>query len=547
MKKRNSTFLLSLLLSLLFSLEADAQEQFSSRYNISSITMDDGLLHNNIDYLYKDRQGFLWIATAGGGLARFDGYEYINFNINSTPVNLHSNFIITVCEDNFQRLWIVSSEGVDIINLRTLQLATMVSHDSRFQQLLQSPALNVMNDSQGNIWLCGGSSIHKIAFNEKGEVAHIATLNDVPISSLYFPMNDIDEDGQIWIGFNNEVRKVFTNSDGSLESLLVSPVLQFTGHTIIHDFCLKENEVWIATHVGLYRYNRNEEILKAYHHQREEPRTISQNYITDIVVTQDKQLIAATLQGINIYNPMSDDFERISQERHPTGSSLSSNFINCMLVDNEIIWIGSETGGINKMTPRRLLLRNFVHDKDNPYSLSENLVNAICEDHEGNLWIGTVEGGINKMARGSDRFIRYTTDSPLALSHNTGSSLILDGKNRLWMGTWGWGITVIDLNTPGYRVVKYLTPNEYPNLNIGFIGSLCYDPINNGVWIGASPGIYFYDFEAEELITPIDPAVVSKTFSSLGAMIDDKGLLWMGSVDGIFLIDLYSRHDDTFS
>ena len=45
-----------------------AQERFADRYNITYVTMNEGLPHNFIDDLYKDSRGFLWISTAGGGV-----------------------------------------------------------------------------------------------------------------------------------------------------------------------------------------------------------------------------------------------------------------------------------------------------------------------------------------------------------------------------------------------------------------------------------------------------------------------------------------------
>ena len=41
-----------------------AQERFADRYNITYVTMNEGLPHNFIDDLYKDSRGFLWISTA---------------------------------------------------------------------------------------------------------------------------------------------------------------------------------------------------------------------------------------------------------------------------------------------------------------------------------------------------------------------------------------------------------------------------------------------------------------------------------------------------
>lgn len=66
--------LCSLLLS--YSTSARAQEKFADGYNISYITMNEGLPNNFIDDIYKDSHGFLWISTQGGGLSRYDGYDF---------------------------------------------------------------------------------------------------------------------------------------------------------------------------------------------------------------------------------------------------------------------------------------------------------------------------------------------------------------------------------------------------------------------------------------------------------------------------------------
>ena len=36
----------------------------------------DGLSHSRINDICKDSQGFMWFATAGGGLNRYDGYNH---------------------------------------------------------------------------------------------------------------------------------------------------------------------------------------------------------------------------------------------------------------------------------------------------------------------------------------------------------------------------------------------------------------------------------------------------------------------------------------
>lgn len=89
---------------------------------------------------------------------------------------------------------------------------------------------------------------------------------------------------------------------------------------------MKENEVWISTDRGLFRYNKNGNVVKQYQHDSTNPYSLSQNYLTDLAITNDKQLLVATLRGINIYNPITDDFERIAYDL-PGNDSNSLNSI----------------------------------------------------------------------------------------------------------------------------------------------------------------------------------------------------------------------------
>ena len=86
-------------------------------------------------------------------------------------------------------------------------------------------------------------------------------------------------------------------------------------------------------------------------------------------------------------------------------------------------------------------------------------MNAIYEDHSGNLWVGTVEGGLNKKAAGSDSFIHYTHESG-TLTHNSVSAITADGQGRLWIGTWGGGINLINPQNPQHRIEAITAENK---------------------------------------------------------------------------------------
>ena len=46
-----------------------------NRYNVSILDMSSGLPHNWVNSVYEDSRGFIWVATYGGGLVRYDGYS----------------------------------------------------------------------------------------------------------------------------------------------------------------------------------------------------------------------------------------------------------------------------------------------------------------------------------------------------------------------------------------------------------------------------------------------------------------------------------------
>ena len=72
--------------------------------NISShrYTISDGLAGMQVEDIYQDRRGLLWIATADGGVSRFDGTHFDTFN---QADGLPHPTVMAIAEDEDGRLW----------------------------------------------------------------------------------------------------------------------------------------------------------------------------------------------------------------------------------------------------------------------------------------------------------------------------------------------------------------------------------------------------------------------------------------------------------
>ncbi|MCY4606932.1 MAG: hypothetical protein OXE49_22105 [Gemmatimonadetes bacterium] len=67
----------------------------------SQYTVFDGLAGMHIEDIYQDRQGFLWIATADGGVSRFDSARFDTFGLKDGLPNLT---VMAIAEDAEGRL-----------------------------------------------------------------------------------------------------------------------------------------------------------------------------------------------------------------------------------------------------------------------------------------------------------------------------------------------------------------------------------------------------------------------------------------------------------
>ena len=343
-------------------------------------------------------------------------------------------------------------------------------------------------------------------------------------------------DGYLWFQWGGQVCRISEEGIEPQKPVRISAGLQLSPNLSVFCMCRQQNDVWIGTSMGLFRYNLLTDSYKSYYYQVENIHSISQNYITSITVTADELLLVGTLRGINIYNPVLDAFDRIQHEDgFQNVFNLNSNFINTLYSDrlNGVVWIGTESGGLTQMRPSYLSVTNYNHSIYQEGSLSKNIVNAIVEDESGKLWVGVVEGGLNCRLPESNQFIHYTTEVPAYLAHNSVSALALDNGNRLYIGTWGGGLGWIDCKNMSNKRFRHIPIDDL------FISDLIYDSINDLLWINTATELYTYDPETGKMRNPFDSvshACINR--SALGGCITQEGELCVATSFGLCQINL---------
>jgi len=91
----------------------------AQQYSFVRFTSDNGLTNNVVYTTFQDSRGFLWIATHDG-LNRYDGYEFKKFIHNPfDKKSLAGNMTIDVAEDEYGRLWVLTSTHLHLYNERS--------------------------------------------------------------------------------------------------------------------------------------------------------------------------------------------------------------------------------------------------------------------------------------------------------------------------------------------------------------------------------------------------------------------------------------------
>ncbi len=521
-------FFLSIISILFITLGVNAQGGIPSRYNLSYLNMATGMPNNFADDIFQDSYGFMWISTHGGGLVRYDGYNFMNFSLGTAGIGLRSNSCRNVFEDHFKRLWIAFEEGPQVLDLTTMQPVAPPCESETVKAQLDKAFKYSSNkmycDAKGNIWMVSVNRITRFGFNAKGEVNNVLTT-DYPFNAPDLGICDVYHHGTVLVCNNGKVSE-FSAKDNKLVSKDISRLFPPLGTRYAGDIILYNGKIWLATNQGLFCSDKKE-----YHNSLTD-QSLQHEVVTSLAVSPEDKLLVGTLCGVDIIDDKTGQIEHWNSNSE--SNPLSSNFVNSLFSKDGQIWVGTETGGITKLTPRLLQVEYYRHESNSPASLSPNAVNAMYMAADGTLWVGTVEGGLNCLSPHSRNFSHYTTANS-SLPHNSVSVLTADGHGYLWIGTWGKGVAVMPLSQPGK-----ITPFQPQNHLLNFVGAIAYDAYNDGMWLGTNDGLLFYSYKTHRLEQPFPGCLNVR--GCIGSLITRNGKLLMGCVQGMVEVDLRSRH-----
>ena len=341
-----------------------------------------------------------------------------------------------------------------------------------------------------------------------------------------------------------------------------SPIGSFSGFVggITQD---NNGYMWFATGGGLFRYDGYK--FKMYSNDQSNNASLSANHLETIYADRKGMIwIPTWINGLDRLDPVTSIFTHFRHDPNDP-ESLSNDTVRAVLEDHEgVIWIGTQ-GGLDRYNLKTGKFQNYHNIPNDPYSLSCNRVRKIYEDRQGTLWVGTGsiwsneggetdEGGLNRFDQRTGKFVRYLhdPDNPHSLINNKVQAICEDSRGVFWIGTAGDGLHTMNRSTGTFE--RHLYDQAHPErlsrpplTNTGFTDQITFikeDAIGS-IWIGTlANGLNRYDPQTQRTVHYgyKDSAVGFIDNSAWSSFNSRDGIFWIGTFEGgLYRIDPYHK------
>ena len=177
---------------------------------------------NNVECLFKDRQGIIWVGTYGGGIDRFDPNKYLFSKVMTYPHNpqtISNDFVLSFLEDSDGEVWIGTDGGGINKLIEHGRYEHFFNNVNDPNSLSGNVILNMEEDEHHQIWAGTFGRGISVYNKQNGKFTRYHTGSQVNLK--YNTAWDIikDRDGTIWVGQEEGNIARFNQTSGQFEYL----------------------------------------------------------------------------------------------------------------------------------------------------------------------------------------------------------------------------------------------------------------------------------------------------------------------------------------
>ena len=564
-------------------LTAGAQTSLIPDMKFRRLDTPNGLSSSQINCIFKDSKGFVWIGTPYG-LNRYDGYRVKTFysNLRDTTT-MRDNYVDRVFEAADGKLWMRQGMNYCVYDPVTETFERKASRElAKLGIDCNVEWLHI--DSKKNIWVKDFEKAMYI-YHPDAKDKKITTIKlgygDKELNPS-FGISTVAEDGdkllmvtnngelvcmdgnrgQVdWVdrwmyetgGIDSQEYRLYVDRQGnywcgvlsllfihekktnkwyaSLPDYLASRGIEgVPGPLMVWNLVVDENEwLWlVCDHDALVVIDLKNKHWKQFFNNKYDETSISDNTLRIIYQADDGSMwIGSYKNGVNQYVRGLASLKSVDLgDVTTTCEDKQGNY-----------WLGTNDQGILVYSPKTGEVVNHF-TKDNS-GLVSNIVVGSWAASDGTIWFGSYNGGLSHaIPSASDptqASIINVQASPGGLANNSVWALTEDKWGRLWFSTLGGGLQMWDPKTKKFTTwdsKNSKVPGDYLN-SVGW---------TKKGWLMVGSG-HFYSLVnpvSHQLVNqeiPENPNVTVSVGNTNYVIEDSRGLIWHGSNVGIIVYD----------
>jgi signal transduction histidine kinase/ligand-binding sensor domain-containing protein/CheY-like chemotaxis protein len=498
------------------------------------LTMRDGLSQSTVESFLQDSRGYLWLATESG-LNRYDGNSLrVYHRDRADPHALASDYIWTIAEDAHADLWLATDGGGVARWQRSSDQFQLFRHDAaRPDSLASDQVRTLLIDSPGRIWVGTLDRGLDLLDPATGTARHFRHADSEPHSLAADAVFALyrDRAGRVWIGTDGGLSRYDPATGGFINYGMTADgagLSDLQVRTISEDHT---GALWIGTRRGgLDRLEPGSGRVTAFRHDPANPRSLSSDRVTAILEDTAQRFWVATADGLNLMERASGSFVRYGNDADNPQSLRDSDVMALYQDRGGVLWVGTRSGGASHWNPDSWRLGHY-----RSAAFRDTQVSSFADDGGARVWVGTIGAGLIEIDTRTGTERRYAPDTPgMRLSDDRVMALLYDQRRILWVGTMTGGLDQVDLASGSVHVWKASAADPQA-LPADGVMTLYQDRLGN-IWVGTFGGgiasisatsgrLTRYAFGAD------DASALSDGRASAIAE-DALGNLWVGTIGG---------------
>lgn len=490
-------------------------------------TEDGVLISSNVSKIIKTNTGTMWFATLGQGIFIYNPKTKTLIQ-NST----YSSFVVSLIQVPNGNIYATSRlNGLICLDKNGKYLRSYIPSDSK--RKLNNIEISSLCYHNGALWFNVGTfGFYKLDLRT-GQMKAIANENNVPVVSNIRKIFAYSAN-QLWVGGDNGLY-LFDIPTERFSRLDDPSNPRSLNDQSVYDIARdREGGMWVSTYFGGVNYLSTN--LKPFEHYYSQYKSgsISGKAISQFCEDPAGNIWIATEDGgLNYLNTKT----QTAQIYMPAGNknSISYHNIHSLLLDNDKLWIGTFSRGIDILDLKTRKFKNYQHRRDDATTVCDNAIYALYKDSRGHIYVGTA-WGLSKYDRVSDSFSLINEIGVMAHVFN----IIEDSRHNLWIATYNAGVFCHNLKTNKWSHYTHV-PNDPHSITANSVIS-AFEDKNHTMWFGTEGGgLCSFDNKTGKF-TAFDPGnklLPNPVIYSIQQ--DEFNNFWIASNAGLVRINPYTK------